>query len=79
MQQSKIASLTETVVNTVIGFVLAVCAQIAIFPLFGIHEPIHTHLQMVTMFTLISLVRGYFVRRLFNYAPWRKYKESTDE
>lgn len=66
MSQSKLESFIETCINTAIGFVVAVLTQIAIFPMFDIHIPISDNLNIACWFTLISVVRGYVVRRYFN-------------
>ena len=64
--QSKKMSLIETCCNIAIGYVVAVLSQIAIFPLFGINIPIHDNLMIGLWFTIISLIRGYVLRRVFN-------------
>ena len=64
--QSKKMSLIETCCNIAIGYVVAVLSQIAIFPLFGINIPIHDNLMIGLWFTVISLIRGYVLRRVFN-------------
>lgn len=66
MSQSRKMSLAETITSTAIGFVIAISSQYVIFPVFGIHVPLHAHLAMGLFFTVVSVVRGYFVRRLFN-------------
>jgi hypothetical protein len=45
---------------------VAVASQIAILPLFGVHLPLADNLAIGGYFTVISLVRSYAVRRLFN-------------
>lgn len=64
--QSKKMSLVETIASTVIGFVVAILSQYAIFPLFDIYVPLSAHLYMSIFFTVVSIIRGYLVRRLFN-------------
>jgi hypothetical protein len=66
MSQSRKMSLMETVTSTIIGFIIAIASQYVIFPLFGIYVPLHAHLVMGLFFTVVSIIRGYFVRRLFN-------------
>ncbi len=65
--QTRTQSLIEQTVSTAIGFVVALVAQLAIFPLFGIHISMNQNLMLVVLFTGVSIVRGYMVRRLFNY------------
>lgn len=64
--QTRLQSLTESVVNVVIGYTVAVISQLLIFPLFDIHIPLHDNLLIGVWFTGISLVRSYVIRRWFN-------------
>lgn len=66
MSQSRLQSMIETVTSTAIGYVVAVASQVAIFPLFGIHVRLVDNLGIGVVFTVISLIRGYGVRRMFN-------------
>ena len=63
--QSKKHSFMESMTNTVIGYVVAVASQLAIFPMFDIHIEIQDNLLIGVWFTAISLTRGYLVRRWF--------------
>lgn len=69
MSQSRKHSAIEAVANVAIGYAVAVAAQIVIFPLFGIHASTEEHLAIGGLFTIVSLVRSYALRRLFN--SWR--------
>ena len=64
--QSKRHSFLEAVLNTAIGYFIAIATQMAVFPLFGIHIPFHEDLLIGLIFTVVSLVRSYALRRLFN-------------
>jgi hypothetical protein len=66
MNQSRLESLVESIVNILLGYGVALLSQIAIFPLFGIHVPLSTNLWIGAWFTVISLARSYIVRRFFN-------------
>ena len=66
MNQSRIASLAESVMNVLIGYGVALASQLVIFPMFGIHLPLSDNLAIGAWFTLISLVRSYAIRRWFN-------------
>jgi uncharacterized protein (DUF2062 family) len=66
MSQSRVHSALESAANVAIGYGVAVASQLAIFPLFGIHIPLADNLVIGGYFTLISLARGYLVRRAFN-------------
>jgi hypothetical protein len=67
MSQSKRGSAIETITSTVIGYSVAVISQVAIFPAYGIDLPLDSNMVIAAWFTIISLVRGYWVRRIFNF------------
>ena len=64
--QTKFQSFVESLTNILIGYLTAICSQLAIFPLFNINIPIQDNLLIGLYFTLISLVRSYLIRRYFN-------------
>ena len=66
MSQTRAMSAAESVANVAIGYGVAVASQIAILPLFGVHLPLADNMAIGGYFTVISLVRSYAVRRLFN-------------
>jgi len=66
MNQTKLGSLIESMLNIAIGYGVALMSQIIIFPLFGIVVSLSTNLWIGAWFTLISLVRSYVIRRWFN-------------
>ena len=66
MSQSRHLSAVEAVVNVAIGYGVALCAQIAVFPMFGMTVSLGDNLAIGAIFTAVSLVRSYAVRRLFN-------------
>lgn len=65
MKQSRLMSWVETCLNTAIGFVVAISAQLVIFPLFGFSPPLSHNLMIGALFTVVSIVRGFVLRRLF--------------
>lgn len=65
MKQSRTMSLLETSLSTGIGLIVALLTQIAVFPLFGFHPRIDQNLAITAIFTVVSIVRQYVVRRLF--------------
>jgi hypothetical protein len=66
MSQSRIGSFIEACINVVIGFTINYCANLLIFPLFGMHISLSDNLWMGMIYTLISIVRSYAIRRWFN-------------
>jgi hypothetical protein len=63
--QSRRMSLVESVANVIAGYGLAVGAQLVIFPWFGLPARLNDALAMGAMFTGISILRSYLVRRAF--------------
>lgn len=66
MQQSKLESLAEVCLNVAIGWVIALMTQLIVFPMFGIHVTVGEQLSISVIFTIVSIVRGYIIRRWFN-------------
>lgn len=64
--QSKGMSFAEICFSTAIGFVIAFIANAVVMPAFGHHVTASQNFWITTIFTVVSVVRGYFVRRLFN-------------
>ncbi len=74
MSQSRAMSLVESVTNVVVGYVLAVATQIAVFPWFGIEISLADNLGIGTAFVGVSLARGYLLRRLFEKIRTRSHE-----
>lgn len=66
MNQTRVGSLIEAAMNTIIGFFVSLIAMPFILPVFDIHPSASTNLGIVSIFTVISVARGYVVRRFFN-------------
>lgn len=66
MKQSKKQSLKETVISTFIGLAVSLITQIVVFPLYGMEVSFNQNIQITIIFTVVSIARGYFVRRYFN-------------
>lgn len=64
--QSRLASAIEAVANVAIGYAVALATQAVVFPLFGMDVSVREHMAIGAVFTVVSLVRSYAVRRLFN-------------
>ena len=71
MTQSCRMSLIEAVTNVVVGYALAVATQIVVFPWFGLQASLGENLALGGVFTGISLLRSYALRRLFEAAQRR--------
>jgi hypothetical protein len=66
MNQSRRHSALEAVINVVVGYWLAVAAAQVILPLFGYPVRFSDNLIISALFTVVSLIRSYVLRRLFN-------------
>ncbi len=66
MSQTKKQSLKETVISTIIGLAVSLITQIVVFPLYNIEVSFNQNIQITIIFTIVSILRGYFVRRYFN-------------
>lgn len=66
MNQSRLGSLIEALANIFIGFGINLGANMIVLPWFGFHVSASQAFGIGVVFTVISLVRGYFIRRYFN-------------
>ena len=66
MTQTKTQSAVESVANVAIGYGVSLAANAAILPLFGIAISTADNLAIGAIYTAISIVRSYCVRRVFN-------------
>jgi hypothetical protein len=71
--QSRSTSLLEAGANVVLGYLLALATQALLYPLFGITTTLATDSMIAAAFTLVSLLRSYVLRRLFEtHQPWSR-------
>ena len=75
MNQTRLGSLIETIINTLIGFTVSFFAWPVAAVIFRIEYTQGQHWGVVVFFTVISVARGYIVRRWFNA---RLHKASLD-
>ena len=66
MSQTKKQSIIEVIANTVVGFIISVGVSVLLFPLMGIPVTFGENLGITLIFTVISLVRSFIMRRIFN-------------
>lgn len=66
MTQTRKQSAIETVAGVAIGFVVSVSASAVVYPLFGHAFTLGQNVGITVIFTILSIARGYAVRRLFN-------------
>ena len=65
MKQSRLMSMVESLANVLVGYVVAVVTQMAVFPLFGLAVTVTENLLIGLIFTAVSIVRSYALRRGF--------------
>jgi len=63
--QSRRMSLLESLANIAIGYLIAVATQMLVFPIFGIKIPARDNFLIGLIFTAVSLIRSYCLRRIF--------------
>lgn len=64
--QTKKGSLIEAVVNTLIGFTITLLFSPLIYWICGVNMKASQMGLVTALFTLLSILRGYVVRRFFN-------------
>lgn len=69
--QSRKMSFAETVTSTVLGYIINQSAQLVVFPVVGINIPLSANIELGIFFTVISVARGFVLRRCFE--RWRVY------
>ena len=64
--QTRLMSLIETLANIIIGYFLAVGTQVLLFPVFSLEVTFKDNLTIGIVFTVLSFLRGYCLRRIFS-------------
>lgn len=65
MKQTKQKSLIESVIQTIIGLGTSILIQVILYPMMGIPVTFSQNLIITVVFFAVSIIRGYFVRRIF--------------
>lgn len=66
MSQSRLHSFIEAWANVLVGFLVGLISNIVVLPLFGYKVTLTDAFGMSVVFTVISIVRSYMIRRWFN-------------
>ena len=66
MRQSRLMSLVEAGTNVAVGLLVAVTTHIVVFPMLGLQASIGQNRRIALVFTAVSIVRSYALRRLFD-------------
>ena len=64
--QTKKQSLIETLTSVFVGWLIGVILNLTILPLFDYNITVVDSLWVSLIFTAVSVVRGYIIRRWFN-------------
>lgn len=78
MKQSRTMSLVESFANVAVGYGIAVAAQILVFPLFGLSTTLAENMAMGAIFTVVSILRSFTLRRLFEAVRFRCDENTGD-
>lgn len=73
--QSKKRSLTEAVINTLIGFVISFTGGMFFYSLCGVKVSNSQNFILTILYTFLSIGRGYLIRRFFNKADALKLQQ----
>ena len=66
MNQTKLGSFYESLINIAIGFAINFTANMTLFPLFGWSISVEQNIGLGACYTIISIIRSYCIRRWFN-------------
>lgn len=64
--QSKKQSLIETITSVFVGWLIGVILNLTVLPLFDYNITVTDSLWVSLIFTIVSVIRGYLIRRTFN-------------
>ena len=64
--QSKKQSLIETLTSVFLGWLIGVILNLTVLPLFDYNITVTDSLLVSLIFTAISVIRSYIIRRFFN-------------
>ena len=67
MSQTRRMSAVETVSGVAIGFAVSMAASVVVYPMFGHAFTLGQNVGITIIFTVLSILRGYGVRRAFNW------------
>jgi hypothetical protein len=65
-------SLVEAVANVISGYCIALGTQLLLFPMLGVRISTVQNASIAGVFTIVSIVRSYCLRRLFERVSHRR-------
>lgn len=66
LMQSKKESFIETLTSVFVGWLIGVILNMLVLPLFNYNITVIDSLWVSLIFTVVSVIRGYVIRRFFN-------------
>lgn len=77
--QTKVTSLIEQILNVSSGFLIAMLVwKFLIISMLGIEHNLQRNILITAIFTVVSVVRGFLWRRLFNFLMVRNEKAESE-
>jgi hypothetical protein len=70
-------SVAETIANVVVGYGAAVAVQILVFSVFDLQMTWTENLKLAAVSTLISIIRSFALRRVFEAIRTRRSKRQA--
>ena len=64
--QSNKKSIIESLVNTISGLIIGLSIQLLMYPILEIEVTTQQNLLLTLVFFIVSVIRGYIIRMLFN-------------
>ena len=64
--QTKRESFIETITSVFVGWLIGVILNLTVLPLFDYNITVTDSLWVSLIFTAVSVIRGYLIRRYFN-------------
>ena len=80
MTQSRTHSMLEQVASTAVGFAISMLVwEFIVKPIWSLNTDFVQNIQITLLFTVVSLARGYGIRRVSNFLAHKKYKKNRHE
>lgn len=65
--QTRLFSLIEVITSMTIGVAVSFLITVYILPVWGLYPSLRDAVGMTTLYTSVSMVRAYVIRRIFNW------------
>lgn len=72
--------MVETLIGTAVGFCLSVAIwEFVVKPVWHLNTAFVSNLQITALFTVVSIARGYVLRRFFNHLHTNNKKKVAND